>query len=681
MAEPVKRWTSQTKRAVVLILLLLAGLILYRFRQVLPPLVIACLLAFIFDPVADFLERRARLSRTVAALLVILILFLVILAAPAVAVPPLVGAISSLNVDFAQILATIAVDWDRLTAHPVVLLGQELDLQPLREQVNLRSLFGQLVQGTQVLFSGSISFVVGFASTVLWFLFTMLATFYLVRDGDRLVESLDRLVPSPLQDDLIRLRQRITGVWQAFLRGQLLMALLIGVITMVVASIIGLPNALALGLLAGVLEFVPSIGPFLAAVPAVLIALFQGSTWLPVGNLLFAVIVVALYVIIQQVENNLLLPRVMGQSLNLHPLVVLVAVIAGGILAGVLGILVAAPTVATLRVLAEYVFCRLTDRDPFPEAVAMRPRRRGWLLRLWDRIRRRALAGQWTIRPALPQDRAAVEAICAQAWDGDDYIPDVWDEWIGDLHGELTVVERRGRVAALAKLTRIADDEWWMEGLRVDPAYRRLGLARLLQAYQLRLAERVGRGVVRLATASNNQTVHRLAARDGFSRVARYLYYGADPLPGVSTARVLAAGDLDAAWALIHDSPVSRAAAGLYEVSWRWMRLTRERLAAHLAAGEVLGMDLEGRLAAAAIVTVDEGRDRLLVGYLDGRTEGITALAWCLRVLAGQRGYQGLRIRPPDQPALRVALEAAGVVRAWEHELWIFERPLQAQND
>jgi predicted PurR-regulated permease PerM len=165
----------------------------------------------------------------------------------------------------------------------------------------------------------------------------------------------------------VRLRQQITDAWSAFLRGQLVMGVVMVVITTVVCTAVGLPYAVLMGLIAGLTEFIPNLGPIIALIPAVLVALLEGSSFLPLTNFWFAVLVTGLYMAIQQVEGNLLLPRVMGSSLNLHPLVVLIGIIVGGSLAGILGMLLAAPVLATLRIVSHYVFCRLYDRDPFAE--------------------------------------------------------------------------------------------------------------------------------------------------------------------------------------------------------------------------------------------------------------------------------------------------------------------------
>ncbi|HIP87645.1 MAG TPA: AI-2E family transporter [Anaerolineales bacterium] len=672
MSQAVQRWDAATKRTVATILLVLLALFIYRFRGVLPPLVLAFLLAFVLDPLVDLLERRTRMSRTAATTLVFLLVVLLLLAAPAIAIPSIVRAVRSLNLDFLR----IAVDLGRMVQQPVTLFGYEWNLEEVYVQ-----LLDTLRNFMQTVAAGTFNLVVGFASTLFWLVFILLAAFYLTRDADRLTEWLDTLPPPSIREDAVRLRQQITEVWNAFLRGQLLMGILMTVITTVVTTAVGLPNALALGLLAGLMEFVPSIGPIIAAIPAVLLAFFQGSSWLPLSNFWFAVLVLGLYLVIQQIEGNILLPRVLGSSLKLHPLVVLIAVIAGGSLAGILGMLLAAPTVATLRVLAHYLYCRLTDRDPFPEAPPMPSPRRGLGRRLWDRARRRFLSNRWSIRSARPEDQEDVEALCAQIWEDHDYIPEVWQEWLNDSNGQLSVVTLKGRVVGLGKLTRIAEDEWWLEGLRVDPDYRRLGVARLLQSHHVTLAEQVGRGVLRFATASWNLPVHRNAVRDGFRRVAEFLAYEAPPLPGPCPLRRLTSDDLDAVWERIADSPILQAAGGLYEVQWHWMTLTRERLAGHLEQGEVWGVELEGRLTGVAVVQEDPDRKRLSVGYVDGEPEGITALAWGLRVLAYERGCEKLRFRPPTYPPLLEALEAAGAVQVWEHGLWIFERPLKGENE
>jgi len=370
MNEPARRWSSSTKRTIVIVILVLLGLMIYRFRDVLPPLVIALLLAFILDPIVDFLTERLHLSRGLATGLIFLALItglLGVVAAPVTVVPSIQRAVNSVQIDFIRVITDISDFLER----PVEIWEYSLDLSDVFEEVNamLRSFVSSVAQGT-------IDVVFDLASGAFWLIIILMITFYLVKDADRFIEQLDDLAPPDYRDDFVRLRQQITDVWNAFLRGQLLLGGAMILITTVVCTVIGLPYALVMGLIAGVMEFVPNLGPIIALIPAALVALFQGSSFLPLSNFWFAVLVIGLYIVIQQVEGNVLVPRILGRSLNLHPLVVLISIIVGGSLAGILGMLLAAPVLATLRVVGSYVFCRLYDRDPFaePEVEAESPK-------------------------------------------------------------------------------------------------------------------------------------------------------------------------------------------------------------------------------------------------------------------------------------------------------------------
>lgn len=384
--EPVHRWGASVKRTVVLIILVLLALVIYRFRVVIPPLVIAFLIAFILDPIVDFLTIRLRMARGLATGLVFLVLILLglsVVAAPVTAVPSIQRAVRSLQFDFRGLIADI----DDFFARPLEVAGYTIDLSSAyRDLISiLRSFVTSVARGT-------LNLVFTIASGVVWLIFILMAAFYMVKDADRITAQFDNLAPPGYRDDVRHLRQQITEVWDAFLRGQLLLGLSVGALTAAFCFIVGVPYAWALGLLASVMEFLPNIGPVIAAIPAILLALFQGSDYLPLSNLGFAVLVAGLYVVIQQIENNLLVPRIMGRTLKLHPLAVLIAIIVGGNLGGILGVLLAAPVLATLRVLGRYVFNRLYDRDPFAEvAQEVGPRRPRWFRRAYEAIRRRLL--------------------------------------------------------------------------------------------------------------------------------------------------------------------------------------------------------------------------------------------------------------------------------------------------
>jgi predicted PurR-regulated permease PerM len=191
------------------------------------------------------------------------------------------------------------------------------------------------------------------------------------------------------QGDARRLLYELGQVWNAYLRGQLTLALFMGTVVFTIATIIGMPNPLILGMISALLEFIPSIGSGLAIFPAALLALTAHSTTVPgLQGAPFAVMVVIIWALLQNIEAYILVPRVMGGSLNLHPIAVILGIIAGATLAGVLGIILAAPAVASLRIFGQYIYGKLMDRDPFP--VVLRKKNK---TPLGDWLRRRLTTG------------------------------------------------------------------------------------------------------------------------------------------------------------------------------------------------------------------------------------------------------------------------------------------------
>ncbi|MBI3287658.1 MAG: AI-2E family transporter [Chloroflexi bacterium] len=352
-------WNEPTKRWVLAGVVLLTTILFWRLRELIPPLVIAALLAYVLTPLVGALTRRTRLSRTSASLAVYLLFILLLVALPSSFAPSLLQQIRSLRIDLQDIiqnLTTFIQQYQRID-----IFGFPLDLQPFYDE--LRS---QLNSALATLAQRSVDAVAGAFSGILWLIFILIVSFYLVMDGEKLVRHLDRLTPPDYRGEIARLRDEIAEIWNAFLRGQLLLSFSVGLITGLVMWIVGVPNALLLGLLAGILEIIPNLGPVLAAIPAVALAFFQGSDRLPLGNEWFALLVVLLYLVIQQFENYVFVPRILGASVKLHPAVVIAGAVAGASIAGLLGIFLAAPTIASFRLLGGYLYAKILQPNPDP---------------------------------------------------------------------------------------------------------------------------------------------------------------------------------------------------------------------------------------------------------------------------------------------------------------------------
>ncbi|MGH2541284.1 MAG: AI-2E family transporter, partial [Ardenticatenaceae bacterium] len=346
-------------------LLLLALRVLWPF---LTPLALALLLTYILIPLVSRVEHNTGWSRTGATAFVYLLLLLVLVLVPVLVVPVIVEQVQALVPTLEQGINALGDSIANLG--PRRFLGQVID--PFQLYTDFA---GQLVALTTSIASSSFNVVFGvattFVSTLLWLLFILVISFYIVRDSHNIACYFWSLIPREHRLEVYYLTRRLHATWNAFLRGQLTLSTVIFAATTLALLILGVPQALFLGTLAGILNLMPNIGPILSAIPAVILALVGGSTHLEVSNVLFALIVIGAYTLIQQLESNILVPRIIGGSVHLHPAIVLLGTIIGLSTVGLLGIFLAAPTLASLRVIGGYAYRKLLDPDFEPAGTVL----------------------------------------------------------------------------------------------------------------------------------------------------------------------------------------------------------------------------------------------------------------------------------------------------------------------
>jgi predicted PurR-regulated permease PerM len=352
------RWSVNTKFLVSGLLIALLIFLLTRFGAVLAPLVLASMLAYVLSPVVGRIEKNLNIKRGLATLIVYILLIGLLALIPILIIPPLVDQFDHLNLDFQEIIRSI----DTFLGSELVIGDFTIDVSQMAEQL-LTSLQGFL----EPLFGQTLGIAFEVISSAVWGVFIFVIAFYLIKDGARLWIWLEGMVVPAYQDDFRRLRNEINTIWNAFFRGQLILALAVAFIFIAAGFILGIPFALAMGVLAGLLEFIPSIGHGIWLVIASLLIFFQGSTWIPLPNWIVMVIVIGLHMLFQQVDLNILIPRIIGRRVHLHPLVVILGIIVGAIFAGVLGVVLAAPTIASARVIGRYIYAKLLDLEPFHE--------------------------------------------------------------------------------------------------------------------------------------------------------------------------------------------------------------------------------------------------------------------------------------------------------------------------
>ncbi|HZR40327.1 MAG TPA: GNAT family N-acetyltransferase [Ktedonobacteraceae bacterium] len=261
------------------------------------------------------------------------------------------------------------------------------------------------------------------------------------------------------------------------------------------------------------------------------------------------------------------------------------------------------------------------------------------------------------VRPAQPEDREAVLAFCAQTWEWGDYIDRVWDDWLHNPQGLLLVATADGEPCGITHLQMLTKTDAWLEGLRVDPAYRRQGIARALNEAALLEAMRRGAVYARLATESGNTASRRLAESMHMRQVSAFANYS---VPQLTTSprrtvheqtQLATEADLDEIIDYLNVSNIFPLTGGLYYAGFKAYPITAELLEEKIAAHNIYLLRRWDRLDGLAITEPrEEHQEQLLsLGYIDGTAiEAISLIAYDLRRRLPELGLQRVRAYAPD---------------------------------
>jgi putative permease len=338
-------------------LLVLGAVILWRMlgavRDALLLLTMAAVLASALNPLASWLQAQARLPRSAAGLVAILVPLLVLVGVGWLLVPPFSAQVA----DFAERLPE---NVERLQRSLGPLAERYPILAPLAEPGALRG-FGERAAGSggQVA-SGALSVAGGIARIVAAFVFLVVLVAYMLGRPEPLVQGILTAVPERHREKASGVVERALRDLGAWGRSTVLLMVAVGVLTFIGLSLIGVPNALVYGLIAAVGEAIPTIGPIIAAVPPLLATLATDPSK--------AIWVLAVAVLVQQLENNVLVPVVYGQGVQLHPVSVMAGVLVFGSIFGLIGAFVAVPLLIVIKAVYEGFY--LVRRENVPEGEA-----------------------------------------------------------------------------------------------------------------------------------------------------------------------------------------------------------------------------------------------------------------------------------------------------------------------
>ncbi len=351
-------WTKEARIFALIILIVLVVGVVWYFRAITNPVIIAALLAYVSYPLVRFLSTRTRLSHQAAAIIVYILGLLVLAAAPAIITPVVVNQVRMLSVD----IENMAMHYAELRTTQVEILNWAFYPSQFLPDVPEIStdLLSPLAEGVFV--------VVGAVTkNTIWVMVVLISWFYFLQDGYRMGELLIKVAPEKFQEDARKLMGQLRFVWSDYMRSQLTFMLAVGVMDTIAWLIIGLPGAVFLGMFTGLTSFVHEVGAIVSGIFSVGMALLEGSFYFNMSNFWFAVLVFVLYMILTAVKNFWLRPVIVGRRVHIHPGLVLIAILGALILHGALAAFLAVPVLLSLWIVAKYLRCRVLGLPPFPE--------------------------------------------------------------------------------------------------------------------------------------------------------------------------------------------------------------------------------------------------------------------------------------------------------------------------
>ena len=365
--SPSPAWGSTTKLAISMTLTALVVLLIWRFSNLVTPLMMVFVFVYLLYPVARFVSRILHVSWSAAVNIIFLFFIAILVGLIALGGVSLVQQIQSLIVSIQDIVANLPTYIKSISGHVYRPLGlftidlSRLDLNYLSEQAlsHLETILGRTGDIISVAASSTAEFVG-------WTLFVLtVAYFLMVESSSSSRKDMIRVNIPGYTEDIERIGRELGRIWNAFLRGQIIIFLLALVVYSILLPILGVKYALGIALMAALAKFLPYIGPFTTWVVMGLVTFFQAYKPFDLQPIIYTAIVVGITLLIDQIIDSLIAPRIMASALKVHPAAVHVAALVAASLLGILGVVIAAPLLATCTLLVRYIMRKMFDLDPW----------------------------------------------------------------------------------------------------------------------------------------------------------------------------------------------------------------------------------------------------------------------------------------------------------------------------
>ncbi len=364
------RWNISTKLVVGITLVAIVAGLLIKFQGILPPLILSFTLVYLLYPVAALLTKRARFSWGASVSVLYVALVLVMLGLLTLTGFELVQQVQSLIKLIESSLEELPGLVEDVSKNLPTQIGPfPVDLSGL----DLSSLGSRLIDSAQQMLGRTGELIGAVASgafnTLGWVFFVLLISYFILAESGGLREGILSVDIPGYGQDIKRMGKELGRIWNSFLRGQIIVIGIATIIYTFVLSILGVRYALGLALMAGMARFLPYVGPAISWTVLALVAFFQAYKPLDLSPLVYTLIILAVAWVIDGILDNLVSPRIMAESLKVHPAAVLVAAIVALDLLGILGVIIAAPILATLQLLGRYIVRKMFDLEPWDGLV------------------------------------------------------------------------------------------------------------------------------------------------------------------------------------------------------------------------------------------------------------------------------------------------------------------------
>ncbi len=366
-------WGSMTKLVIALTIIFILGALLARFHTIIGPILMAFVVAYLLHPLISFLHKTVHFSWGLAVNLFYLVFILILLALITWGGVGLIGQIQNL-ITAIQVYINGLPAFIASLSHKVFMLGpyrfdfSTYDWPTISQQIlsyvqpalgKLGGLVGALASGT--------------ASTLGWTAFVVVVSYFFLLESGGLRHGILHFDIPGYTEDINRITKRLGRIWNAFLRGQIIIFFSKVLAYTILMTILGVRYAIPVALIAGFAGFLPYIGPAINWTVLGLVTYFQGGNMFGLAPLYYTILAIAVALLIDQVFDNLVSPRLMAQTLKVHPAFVLIAAIIAANLLGILGIVIAAPLLATMQLLGRYTIRKMLDEDPWPTSEEVLP--------------------------------------------------------------------------------------------------------------------------------------------------------------------------------------------------------------------------------------------------------------------------------------------------------------------